>query len=192
MRVQSIIFDLGQTLIPFALEPIHARVGSDPGTRAAVQTLMVRFERGELDGEEFQTAMCKMAQLGEGEFLPWWNSIFEPRFLIPETWIRELLGRYRCGVLSNTNVTHFAYLQEAYPLLGAFAFRILSHEAGAVKPEARIYEAAEAAAQCPPGAILYFDDVAQFVAAAGARGWQAHQFHGPETVLEALPELRTV
>lgn len=186
MEPRAIIFDLGKTLIPFSLEPLRARLNGAPP-----QEIFGRLETGSLAPERFQREMCARTGLAPVEFGPWWNSIFEPRWLVPQTWIETLLGRYRCGVMSNTNALHFAFLKAEHPLLERFDFHILSHEVGACKPEARIYAAAEGAAGCAPEEIMYFDDVAAFVNAARARGWQAHQFTGAEVVAENLPELHS-
>ncbi|MGH9487589.1 MAG: HAD-IA family hydrolase [Terriglobales bacterium] len=184
-EVACVIFDLGRTLIPFNLESLEARLEA-PGAKMAAQRLFRQFETGWLRAEEFEAAICVLTRLRRAEFAPWWNSIFERRWLIPEPWVRALLARFRCGLLSNTNVLHFEFLAAEQPLLREFAFRVLSHEVGAVKPEARIYEAAEAAAGCAPEAILYFDDVPGFVAAARARGWQAHTFTGAGALTDHL------
>lgn len=187
--IQTVIFDLGKTLIPFSLAPLQARLNAQPGDREAARHLFQRFECGGLEPEAFQEAVCGLTRLSAAEFGPWWNSIFEPRLLIPEAWLRLLLRRYRCGLLSNTNALHFAFLLTEQPVLAQFAFRILSHEVGAAKPEPLIFEAAEAAAHCRPESILYFDDIPEFVAAARRRGWQAHQFTEAQAVSSVLPEL---
>ncbi|MGH9475103.1 MAG: HAD-IA family hydrolase [Terriglobales bacterium] len=185
VSIQAIIFDLGQTLIPFSLDRLRPHLDLLP------REWFHQLETGTLSPQQFQAAICGRARLDPDAFAPWWNSIFEPRWLVPQAWIRTLLGRYRCGLLSNTNALHFAFLSAEQPLLAEFAFHILSHEVGACKPDARIYEAAEAAAGCAPEAILYFDDVPDFVAAARRRGWQATQFTGAEVVAQFLPELGT-
>lgn len=187
--IQTVIFDLGKTLIPFSLAPLHARLDVQPGGREAAQHLFQRFECGDLEPEAFQEAVCSLTRLSAMEFDRWWNSIFEPRLLVPEAWLRLLLRRYRCGLLSNTNAVHFTFLLREQPVLAEFAFRILSHEVGAAKPDALIFEAAEAAAHCRPESILYFDDIPEFVAAARRRGWQAHQFTTAQAVSSILPEL---
>jgi len=174
-RPSALIFDLGQTLVPFSFERLRPRL--EP-CRAAATALVRDLETGALDPVRFQAEMSRLAGLEPEAFLPWWNSIFEPRWLVPPALLRRLLQEYRVGLLSNTNALHFAFLEQTFPLLREFAFRIVSHEVGAAKPSARIYAAAEAAAQCPPGDILYFDDIPEYVAAARRRGWRAEVFAG--------------
>ena len=77
-------------------------------------------------------------------------------------------------------------MRRQLPWLEDFDFHILSHEVGAVKPQAPIYAAAERAARCRPGEILYFDDVPEFIAGAAARGWRAEQFVDEATARAAF------
>jgi len=182
-RPSALIFDLGQTLVPFSFEPLRPQLES---CRAAATALVNELEIGALDAARFQQKMGRLAGLAPEAFLPWWNSIFEPRWLVPPELLRRLLREYRVGLLSNTNALHFAYLEQTFPLLREFAFRIVSHEVGAAKPSARIYAAAEAAAQCAPADILYFDDIPEFVAAARRRGWRAEVFAGADDLRRPL------
>lgn len=181
MPVKTIIFDLGRTLIPFSLEPLRPHLN-----QPALAELCRSFESGRVAREAFPGEVCRLTRMPAGEFESWWNAIFEPDWLVPQDYVRGLLARYRVGLLSNTNAIHFDYLRRQHPLLEEFDFHILSHEVGASKPEMLIYEAAEAGARCPPEEILYFDDVAEFVAAARRRGWQAHQFTTAATVFDAV------
>ncbi|MGH9473097.1 MAG: HAD family hydrolase [Terriglobales bacterium] len=175
MPIEAIIFDLGNTLVPFSLERLQPWLKP---CRSSAESLMQQFELGEVEPGQFKQAMCRLMRMKAADFSPWWNSIFESEWLVPQLWIERLMGRYRVGLMSNTNPLHFAWLERRHPLLGRFAFRILSHEVGAAKPAPLIYQAAEQAAGCRPASILYLDDIAEFVAAARRRGWQAEQFRG--------------
>ncbi|HXE30255.1 MAG TPA: HAD-IA family hydrolase [Terriglobales bacterium] len=183
MPFRTIIFDLGRTLVPFSFDPLRPRLA--PCMEQA-QPLLLRAETGELGPRDFQRAMCALTGVPPAEFPPWWNSIFGAAWLIPPGWIRRLLASRRVGLLSNTNALHYEFLLRERPLLRDFAFRIASHEAGAAKPDPRIYAAAEAAAQCGPHEILYLDDIPAFVEAARARGWQAEVFTGSAPLAASL------
>jgi putative hydrolase of the HAD superfamily len=182
MPVKTIIFDLGRTLVPFSLEPLRPQLNQPD-----VAELCRSFESGRIAPQAFPGELCRLTAMPAGDFEPWWNAIFEPEWLVPQEYVRGLLSRYRVGLLSNTNALHFEYLRREHPLLEEFDFHILSHEVGAAKPEPLIYEAAEAGACCAPEEILYFDDVAEFVAAARRRRWQAHQFTSAASVFAVLP-----
>lgn len=185
MPVDTIIFDIGRTLVPFSFDPIRARLES---CRAEARALIERIEVGGLDASAFQRQMCALTGVEAEAFPAWWNSIFgtTPQWLVPPECIQTLRRSYRVGLMSNTNAPHFDHLAQMYPLLGEFDFRITSFEVGAEKPDARIYTAAEAQAGCAPEGILYFDDIPEFVAAARQRGWQAEVFDGVEGLNAAL------
>src|SRR6185312_4110050 len=174
-QIHTLIFDLGRTLVPFSFDPIEPRLRA---CREPAQLLFEQCEIGALAPDALRAGICELTGLAAAEFEPWWNSIFGPGWLVPPAWIRKLISTHRVGLLSNTNAVHFEFLARQRPLLREFAFHVLSHEVGSAKPQARIYQAAEALAQCPPEAILYFDDIPEWVEAARRRGWNAVPFTG--------------
>jgi len=110
------------------------------------------------------------------EYRRLFGSIFSD-ILIPESMLEALARRYRLVLLSNTNALHFEVLEENYgQLLRHFHRRILSYEVRAMKPQAEIFHAAVAAAECRPEECFYTDDIAVFVEAARALGIDAVQF----------------
>ncbi len=59
------------------------------------------------------------------------------------------------------------------------------------KPDARIYEHVERVSGLAPGRIVFFDDLAENIAAARARGWNAHQIAiGPDPIFQVRDYLR--
>ncbi|MET8038751.1 HAD family phosphatase [Streptomyces sp. NPDC005345] len=89
---------------------------------------------------------------------------------------RELRGRCKLGILSNsfvgarereTSLYHFDELVEQI---------IYSHEIGIEKPDLRAFEAACDSLDVWPESCLFIDDVAVNVEAARAAGMQAHLF----------------
>lgn len=183
MPVETLVLDLGRTLIPFSFAPLMERLHArEPEAWA----LFLPFESGQLAPDAFRRRMSELADMPLAGFDAWWNSIFEPRWLVPSAWLRRLRAQRRLGLVSNTNVIHWEFLRARFPELLEFDFRVLSFEAGAVKPDAAIYAAVEQEARCPPGAIFYADDIADYVAAARGRGWQAEVFTSAEAFAAAL------
>jgi glucose-1-phosphatase len=94
--------------------------------------------------------------------------------------------------LSNTNAAHWRRLvgedgRAEYPSVRELRHQLASHLLGCAKPESEIYERAEQqffGAQRPaPKQVIFFDDLAENVAAARARGWTAFQVdHTGDTV----------
>lgn len=182
-RVATVIFDLGRTLIPFSFAGLETRLGK---RTEEAQELFAPFERGQLTVDEFRKRMSAICGITGAALDGWWNSIFEPRWLVPPEWLQQLQGQRRLGLMSNTNALHWSYLERTYPELRRFDFRILSFEVGEVKPGAAIYAAAEAAASCAPEKIFYTDDIAEYAAGARRRGWQAATFTGAKELAGAL------
>jgi HAD superfamily hydrolase (TIGR01509 family) len=112
--------------------------------------------------------------------------------------IEELnaLGTVETACLSNTNHAHWAPLMEdpgRSPAIRALRRRLVSHELGAVKPDAVIYELAEAELGARGDEIVFFDDLEANVDAASSRGWRArlidHAGRPSEQARAALVEL---
>lgn len=183
MPIETLVFDVGRTLIPFSFDPVEAELLA---CRDEAFALAAALEKGRIEAVTFQSAMCRLTGMAPEAFAPWWNSILQLELLVPEEWIDGLMNRYRVGVLSNTNSIHFAHLRQQVPLLRRFEFYSLSYEVGAAKPEPDVYEDVERKAGCAPGRILYFDDVPEFVEVARARGWQAEVFRGAESLSGTL------
>lgn len=90
------------------------------------------------------------------------------------------------GCLSNTNALHWEMMsartgRAALPM-HRLDRHVLSFREGVMKPLPGIYERAEAACGLSGDAIVFFDDKAENVQSALARGWNAHRIEpdGPE------------
>lgn len=80
--------------------------------------------------------------------------------------------------LSNTNHAHWVRLSGQtdpleYPSVARLRYRLASHLLGAAKPDAGIYRHAQAVLGVASHEIVFFDDLADNVAAARAMGWRA-------------------
>jgi putative hydrolase of the HAD superfamily len=193
--LKTIIFDLGRVIVPFEFERGFALIAPHAGltpeavaARMRETDLMIRYERGELESGEFVEQLGRWIgfSLRVAEFAPMWSSIFLPHTLIPESLLLALKGSYRLVLLSNTNAMHFEFLERQYPLLRHFDEHVLSFRAGAVKPEARIFEAAIAAARCRPEECFFTDDIPAYVEAARGHGIDAVVFENADRTMEEL------
>ena len=87
----------------------------------------------------------------------------------------QIAARADPVLLSNTDPLHLAYVRSRYDFLPKFGRMVLSYEVGYAKPARQIFE--RALGLCTPGTrMIYFDDVAEYVAAARACGLPAQQF----------------
>ena len=84
--------------------------------------------------------------------------------------------------LSNTNLTHLAHFETAYPFFGLFKGILASHELGLRKPDPRIYRLACERMACRPEEVFFIDDSEANVQAARSCGLTAfhYRFSDPE------------
>jgi putative hydrolase of the HAD superfamily len=193
--IKTILFDLGNVIIPFDFKRAYARMAALCGCPAEEVPARIRatglvgpFEKGEIEAEPFVRELCGALKLNisHQEFCDWWSCVFLPEPLVPEELLEDLASRHRLLALSNTNPIHFAMLKEAYPLLRHFDDYVLSYEVGAAKPEAKIYQEAIARAQCGPEECFFTDDLAVNIEAARAHGMDAVQFLSAEQLKREL------
>lgn len=193
--IKTLIFDLGNVIIPFDFGRAYARVeqltGLDRATirsRIGTSDLPDRLESGRIAPQAFVEELSAVLgfPIGYTEFRELWSSIFFPETLLPESLFESLKGRFRLLVLSNTNPMHFEMVRENYPLLRHFDHYVLSYEVGALKPDPLIYREAIRHAQCDPGECFYTDDIAAFVEGARRQGIDAVQFTGFDPLRDEL------
>lgn len=133
--------------------------------------LNARLERGEISEAEFHTEFeTLLKKTVDVESLKhaaadifWLNESIVP--LLDEL---KNLG-IRLVLLSNTSITHLQFIQQNFNVLDRFDAFTTSYEAGALKPDAPIYEDALSKANCPPNDCFYTDDIEDYV--LGARGF---------------------
>jgi putative hydrolase of the HAD superfamily len=98
----------------------------------------------------------------------------------------------RTACLSNTSDHHWRMMQDRsgpnYLPLDRLDHRFASHLVRMRKPDAEIYAHVERETGVAPGAIVFFDDVEENVAAARRRGWRGHRIDpAPD---DPLPQVR--
>ncbi len=181
VRIQAIVSDLGQVILPFDVERAWSAVLPHcdlPATeaRSVVRAVMqeTRFGCGAVTGEEFHNELVRRAglRLSLEQFRVAWSDMF---WVAPEVidLIRRAPVRYRL-LLSNTNELHWSWITETYAeALADFDHLLVSHECGIEKPVPEIYRMATAITGLRPEEHLFIDDIAENVAGARAVGMDA-------------------
>jgi putative hydrolase of the HAD superfamily len=189
--IRTVIFDLGNVVIPFDIQrgyaALQAHCRHSPAEIASLVRatgIVPQFEAGQMPPREFVRRFSEALGLDIGyqRFCELWNGIFLPGELVPASLLAGLHQRYRLLALSNTNAIHFDTVRREYPILDHFDDCVLSFEVGAAKPDPRIYQAALARAGCLPGECFFTDDVPLYVEAAQRSGMEAVRF-------ESVPQL---
>lgn len=196
---QVLLFDLGRVLVDFdfgrALEAWAPHSALPPeALRLAFRhdEAYERHERGELAAAQYFAHLATTLQLdaSPAQIEQGWNAIFLGEILQTRRIVEHLRGRLPCHVFSNTNASHIAACRARFPaLFSAVDGTFTSHELGLRKPDRAAFERVCALIGCPPGAVLFFDDLAANVAGARAAGLQAVQVRSPDDVAAALRAL---
>jgi putative hydrolase of the HAD superfamily len=119
------------------------------------------------------------------QFIPIWTDIFVEDQEVSEI-IRSLKGKWRLGLLSNTDPLHFHYIVTTFPIVSVLEKWILSYEVGFKKPDPRIFQRAMGWASVEPEKILFIDDTKGHVEAAISLGMQGIHFRSDEQLREEL------
>jgi epoxide hydrolase-like predicted phosphatase len=193
--IKTILFDLGNVIVPFDFKRAYAKLGPLCGCEAAdipirirSTDLVTRFETGHVGPEQFVEEFSAVLglKITFEEFRDLWTCIFLPQPLIAEALLESLASRYRLMLLSNTNPIHFEMIKTNYPLLRHFHDCVLSYEAGAVKPQSKIFQVAIQRSQCKPEECFFTDDILINVEAARKHGMDAVQFHSSAQLEDEL------
>jgi FMN phosphatase YigB (HAD superfamily) len=182
MRIEALIFDIGNVLVPFDWQPFKSelRAGSlnlTTDVEMEFRKLMIRFEVGEMTGEIFAHLATRLIGFngGEAKFIAIWNGIFRSNPPM-ERMILSLKKRYPLFLLSNTSDLHLTYLMRNHDVLRHFADGVYSFRAKCAKPERRIFETAIQQFGLKAENTAYVDDLAANVRAASDVGLKAIQY----------------
>ena len=194
-RSQSVVvFDLGEVLVPSArvFEELTGELGVTRESLAEAYWPGRRdYDLGG-DGDHYWSEV--LARLGKAPDVgarvrdldaQKWSQLPEASATLLAT-VAGTPG-VRVGVLSNAPAALAAAVRAA-PWSAVVDTLVFSADLGLVKPDLRIYAAADAAYGCDPAEVIFFDDQADNVAAARAHGWNAHQWAGVQSALARLHE----
>ena len=205
-----IVFDLGRVLVRICdgwSEAFHhAGLGHlcaevegrlrDKPRRAALSQLVFALEKGEITPAQFSDESARLLERGSDEVARTLDAYLRRPYPGAVALLDDLVARgHATACLSNTNARHWEIMQgwddpadQIWPRLG---LRCASHELAVRKPDAAIYAKLEALACIDGDAshVVFFDDLADNVAAARTRGWRAVEVRSRE---DPVTEMRAV
>ncbi|MGA0853475.1 MAG: HAD family hydrolase [Luteolibacter sp.] len=179
----NFLYDIGRVLLDFDFESSLSRLlpadCNDP--RARREQLLHRkdeFESGKVEPDAYIDWALGVLGIDADadQFRSAWRNIFTPN---EPMWrcVRKLAAKgHRLILFSNTNSIHCPWIFENYPEFSLFEGAVLSHEVGAIKPQAKIYEHAFEAHGLEPSSTLYIDDLPENIAAGRAHGLHCWQY----------------
>jgi glucose-1-phosphatase len=195
----ALLFDLGRVVLDIdfsrALACWGRHAGCEPAQligRFSPDDAYKRHERGEMSDAEFFASLRGSLgiNVSDAQFLEGWNAIFAGE--MPE--IAPLLARAARHLplyaFSNTNRAHEAHFSQHFAeVLGHFQKLFLSSTIGLRKPDAEAYDHVVKEIGVPAGRIVFFDDSADNIEGARARGLSAVHVTSTRDVAEALAAL---
>jgi len=193
MPIRTVCFDLGGVVVRICRSFVEAAAAAqlpvldaahllEPDAIARRREVMEAHQVGDLDMAEY----CeRMSAAVLGLYRPEQVRALHAAWPLGEyPGVRELMESLRSlpdvhlACLSNTNDAHWEQMlgsPGAYPSLAYLHTQLASHVMRLAKPDPAIYEAACGAFGSKPGEVLFFDDLAENVAAAKASGWHAER-----------------
>jgi glucose-1-phosphatase len=195
----ALLFDLGRVVLDIDFDKTlacwAAHAGCEPARLVGRFTrgeIYQRHERGEIGDAEFFAALRTSlgVELTDDQFLEGWNAIFAGEMPGIAPLLARAAQRMPLYAFSNTNGAHVEHFSQAYTdVLGHFRELFLSSTIGLRKPDAAAYDHVVKAIGVPPKRIVFFDDLAENIEGARARGLTAVHVRSPDDVAEALAAL---
>jgi len=102
--------------------------------------------------------------------------------------VRHLANNSKLGLISNTNVWHFQWVAQKFPIVSSFPIRILSYEIFRMKPDPEVFSVARRHVE-PAQRAVFIDDLEENVFASRAVGFEGVHFRGLEELRAVLHSL---
>jgi FMN phosphatase YigB (HAD superfamily) len=198
--IDVILFDLGNVILPFNHYQIAEKLSrlsqkkefQDPPKIFSYlfdseKGIINDLDVGKVSPPEFFQSVKEYLDLSISfeAFLPIWNNIFVEDQGVSRI-VFSLKGKWRLGLLSNTDPLHFHYILSKFPVMETFDKWILSYEVGFKKPAIEIYQKAMKWASVEPQKIVFIDDMEKYVEVAISLGMQGIHFISAEQLKEEL------
>ncbi|MDO8398444.1 MAG: HAD family phosphatase [Bradyrhizobium sp.] len=195
----ALLFDLGRVVLDIDFSKVmtiwagHAGCApADVMARFVVDNHFRRHETGVIDDAAFfQNLRGSLGiAISDAQFLEGWNAIFTGEMPGIAPLLARAAARMPLYAFSNTNPPHVAHFSKTYPaVLGHFRELFLSSTIGFRKPDAAAYDHVVQAIGVPAQRIVFFDDSADNIAGARARGLIGVHVTSTDDVAKALADL---
>ncbi len=195
--IKAVVFDFGNVICAFDNDVFLRKML--PHTDMSIEELREgifgsdlhrRYESGLVSSEGFRREAARRCRLSisREEFFEAYTGIFTP---IPATFglIRSLKGRYRIGLLSNTNEWHYEHYLKKVEVFPLFDSVTLSFDVKEMKPSEGIYRDALAKLQGCPEESVYIDDIEAYAEGARRVGMKGIRYVSHDSLLESLRAL---
>ena len=195
----ALLFDLGRVVLDIDFNKALACWAGHAG--CTPDDLVARFDRGEAyrhheigkisDQAYFESLRTSLGiNASDAQLLEGWNAIFVGEMPDISGLLARASQRLPLYAFSNTNGAHVEYFSVAYAsVLSHFREMFLSSTIGLRKPDAAAYDHVVKAIGVPASRIVFFDDLAENIESARARGLTAVHVTSSTDVADALAAL---
>ena len=195
----ALLFDLGRVVLDIddskAVTCWANHAGCDPAaivSRFVRDAAYQRHETGELSDADYFESLRRMLgiAISDEQFLEGWNAIVTREMPEIAPLLARAAKRLPLYAFSNTNRPHAEYFSKVYAdVLGHFREMFLSSTIGLRKPDAEAFDHVVKAIGVPASRIVFFDDLAENIEGARARGLTAVHVTSSADIAAALTAL---
>lgn len=200
MKIQAVIFDLGNVLIQYdtgifikgfmQLSGKPRKVVVD----AFLSAYSGRFDTGESSARTFYEELNSGLEMNVSfeEFKKVYCDIFFERKEFKNAAL-EINSRYHTAVLSNTDILHHQFITDQFPWVLNIPNWFVSYEMGCLKPDNEIYDKTlKAMGGLKPEETLFIDDRIENIEGAQAFGLKTIHFTQTAEVIQQLKEMKVL
>jgi len=193
-QVKLLVFDMGHVFVDFEWETVcegfctRAGIDSEQFKPILRHIASLGYESGRSQTADVLreiNALLPDLNLTEEEFHTLWNATFRENEEMAE--LLQFLKKERpLYLLSNTNDSHYSYLERTHNVSRHFEELILSYLVGAAKPEEAIYHEVMKRSGLKAEECLFVDDLPANIEAASKLGMNTIRFVGIADLKERL------
>jgi HAD superfamily hydrolase (TIGR01509 family) len=196
--IRLIVFDMGHVFVDFEWEDVcqgfceRAGISREEFAPVLKHIGSLGYENGHIDTAKFLAALNehvsshgKAEPIEHHEFQRLWNATFRENLEMAEL-MQDLKKRYTLYLLSNTNESHWHYLNDNFSVSRHFEQLILSYEIGHSKPHHQIYHEVLRRSDMPAEQCLFIDDLPQNIQAGAEVGMNVIHFQGVSDLKASL------
>lgn len=182
--IRTVLFDLGMVVVDVDVtwacarwEELTGRPGAELERVFFDSGVKYALDRGLMSADDGLERVC---ELTDGSVTPEtardaFNHMLRARPHVAEL-AHRLRATVRCGVISNTDPIHAAWIQEHAGISGAIGRWTFSFTSGAMKPDPALFREALEAMDAAPGTTLLIDDRTDNIATARDLGMDTLHF----------------
>jgi HAD superfamily hydrolase (TIGR01509 family) len=193
-QVKLLVFDMGHVFVDFEWETVcegfckRAGITSEEFKPILRHIASLGYESGRAQTADVLreiNAQLPDLNLTEDEFHPMWNATFRENDEMAA--LLQFLKQERpLYLLSNTNDSHYSYLERTHNVSRHFEELILSYLVGSSKPEEAIYHEVMKRSGLKAEECLFVDDLPANIEAASKLGMNTIRFVGIADLKERL------